>query len=254
MRQSFTFLCCFLSFFFIFTSAFAQEKRTISVTGDAEVRVAPNQVIVSMTSETRAQNLLDAKRQNDQSVSDFVGYANETLDIEKTYIQTDFVSVQPMYRHCNYQDELKGKCSPLDISYYSVKKGVQVKLNNLDYYEKLVTQALELGITHINNVQFVSTDLRKHRDRARVMAAKAAEEKARDLANALGAELGKPVTITAHQFSVDYPRRNAGRSAQARMMQNAMHDMSGAGAGTSDSFAIGQINVTATVSVTFDIQ
>lgn len=254
MRQFLSFLCCFVVLILVFSPAHAEEKRTISVTGDAEVKVTPDRVIVSMTSETRGQDLLETKTQNDQSVSAFIEYARKTLDIDKKHIQTDFVTVQPMYRHCNYQDELKGKCSPLDISYYSVQKGVQLKLNNLENYEALVTKALELGITRIDNIQFVTTELRKHRDRAREMAAKAAEEKARDLVNTLGMELGKPVTINANRFSVYYPRRNAGRAGQVRMMQNASQDLSGAGAGSADSLAIGQINITAQINVVFEIK
>ncbi len=253
MRQFLPFLCCLLLTFIVLNSAHAQDKRTISVTGEAEVRVAPDRVIVSMTSETRGQTLLEAKTQNDQAVAAFIDYARKTLDVDQKFIQTDFVSVQPIYRHCNYQDELKGTCSPLDISYYSVKKGVQVKLNKLEHYETLVTQALELGITHIDNVQFVTTELRKHRDRARVMAAQAAQEKARDLTNALGMDVGKPVTINANHFSVYYPWRNSRGGAQSRMMQNAVQDLS-AGNGSADSFAIGQISITAKLDVVFEIK
>lgn len=247
---------------FIFTvgSAFAQgvtpiaPTRTIAVNGEAEVRVVPDQVIISLTAETRGADLLEAQKQNDGSIAKLINYAGKS-GIEKKHIQTDFASIQPTYRECRYDQEVSGKCNPLEITYYKVRKGVQIRLNNLDGYEALINTALRAGITHIDNVQFITTELRKHRDEARKLAAIASKEKAQALAETLGVKLGKPININANQWTTFY-RHGSGQRAGNMMMQNVIQSApAGNGGGSGGSaLALGQINITARVNVTYEIE
>ncbi|MGN7437303.1 MAG: SIMPL domain-containing protein [Alcanivorax sp.] len=247
---------------FIFTagSAFAQgvtpiaPTRTISVNGEAEVRVVPDQVIISLTAETRGADLIDAQKQNDASIAKLIDYAAKS-GVEKKHIQTDFASVEPSYQNCRYEDEMSGKCNPLQITYYNVRKGVQIRLNNLDGYEGLINTALRAGITHIDNVQFITTELRKHRDEARKLAAIASKEKAQALAETLGVKLGKPMNINANQWTSFY-HHGSGQRAGNTMMQNTIQSApAGNGAGSDGSaLALGQINITAQVNVTYEIE
>ena len=46
-----------------------QETRTITVTGDAEVRVVPDEVMLTLGVQTWDKNLDKAKRQNDEIVA-----------------------------------------------------------------------------------------------------------------------------------------------------------------------------------------
>ncbi|HTK85712.1 MAG TPA: SIMPL domain-containing protein [Patescibacteria group bacterium] len=232
-------------------------SRTITVTGDAAVRVVPDQVQISMTAENRAADLMMAKAQNDQAVKALVEYATKTLGIEARHVQTDFLTVEPTYRTCNYDDEMSGKCSPLQITYYTVRKGVQICLKDLTKYEGLVTKALQLGINRIDDIQFVTTDLRKHRDKAREMAAKAALEKAQALATSLDMKVGKPITINAENYSSYYWHGNYGgqRNNNSYMAQNAIQQAPAAPMeGDTGDLAIGQINVSAQVNVTYELQ
>ena len=233
-------------------------NRTITVNGEAQVRVVPDQVQISMTAEDRGRDLMETKAKNDAAVKALVEYATKDLGIEARHVQTDFVSVEPQYRSCNYEDEMSGKCSPLDITYYTVRKGIQICLKDLTKYEGLVTKALQLGVTRIDNVQFVTTELRKHRDTAREMAAKAALEKATALATTLGMKVGKPITISAENYSSyywhdSYGQRNGGNSYMAA--QNAVQQAPAAPMeGDTGDLAIGQINVSATVNVTYELE
>ena len=228
--------------------------RTISVNGEAEVRVVPDQVIISLTAETRGGNLIDAQKQNDASIAKLIDYAVKS-GVEKKHIQTDFASVEPSYQNCRYEDEMSGKCNPLQITYYKVRKGVQIRLNDLDGYEELINTALRVGITHIDNVQFITTELRKHRDEARKLAAIASKEKAQALAETLGVKLGKPININANQWTSFY-RHGSGQRAGNMMMQNVIQNgPTGNGAGSDGSaLALGQINITARVNVTYEIE
>lgn len=234
-------------------------NRTISVNGEAAVKVVPDLVQISMTAETRAADLMTAKAQNDQTVKALVEYATKTLGIEARHVQTDFVTVEPTYRSCNYDDEMSGKCSPLQITYYNVRKGIQICLKDLTKYESLVTKALQLGVNRIDNIEFVTTELRKHRDNARQLAAKAALEKAQALATTLNMKVGKPISINAENYSSYYWHGSYGggqRGNNSYMSQNVVQQAPSSpseGDNTGD-LAIGQINVTAQVNVTYELE
>lgn len=235
------------------------QPRYISVTGEAEVRVVPDQVQISLTAEDRGRDLMETKAKNDAAVKGIVEYATKTLGIEPRHVQTDFVSIEPQYRSCSYEDEMSGKCSPLEITYYTVRKGIQICLKDLTKYEGLMTKALELGVKRIDNVQFVTTELRKHRDKARDMAAQASREKADAVAAKLGMKVGKPSNINMSNYSAFYWHGSYGsqRGGNNYMTQNAVQQapspVASEGSETGD-LAIGQINVSAQVNVTYDLE
>jgi len=235
-------------------------NRTILVTGEAEIRVVPDQVLISMTAETRNADLLVAKSRNDHTVGSIVKYVTKTVGIEPRHIQTDYVSIEPVYRQCRYNDELSGKCSPLDIIYYKVRKGIQIRLNDPSKYEAIITSALNLGITKIDNIQFITTELRKHRDKARELAAKASQEKAKTVAGVLGMKIGKPISINTQNYYSFHWNRGSQRSrgnygGQNIMMQNSIaHAPSSSSGDASGELALGQINISAKVNVTYEIE
>lgn len=232
-------------------------NRTISVNGDAAIKVVPDLVQISMTAETRAADLMAAKEQNDRIVKELVEYATKTLGIEARHVQTDFVTVEPTYRNCHYDDEMSGKCSPLQITYYNVRKGIQICLKDLTKYEGLVTRALQLGVNRIDNIQFVTTALRKHRDNARQLAAKAALEKAQALATTLNMKVGKPISINAENYSSYYWHGSYGsqRGNNSYMSQNVVQQAPAAPTESdTGELAIGQINVSAQVNVTYELE
>jgi uncharacterized protein YggE len=233
------------------------QNRTISVSGEATVLVVPDQVQISMTAENRAADLMAAKEQNDQAVKALVEYATKTLGIEPRRVQTDFITVEPKYRQCNYDNEMSEKCDPLQIIYYTVRKGVQVSLKDVTQYEGLVTKAMSLGVNHIDNIAFTTTELRKYRDEARDMAAKASLEKAQALASALGTKVGKAITINTENYSSYYWHGSYDSQGGGTNMlsQNVIQQAPEAPTeGDTGGLAMGQIKVSATVNVTYQLE
>jgi len=229
--------------------------RSIAVSGEAEVRVVPDEALISMTAENRNKSLAEAKAENDKAVSTFIAYATAQLGVDKKHVQTDFVNIEPVYRQCGYDDEMQGRCDPLEIAYYSVRKGIQVRLSDLSKYETLITGALSQGVSHIDNVQFLTTALRKHRDTARSMAAKAAQEKAAAIAGTLGMKIAKPINVSENVYSVFYSSGAYGaRGGNRMMMQNAVQSAPGGSGEGAESFALGQINITANVQASFELE
>lgn len=233
----------------------APPSRTISVSGEGEVRVVPDQALISMTAENRGADIGQAKAANDRTVKALLEYITGELGVPAKNVQTDFVSIEPVYKQCHYEAEMTGKCDPLETAWYSVRKGVQVRLDELGKYERLVARALELGVTRVDDIQFITKELRKHRDEARDLAARASQEKARAIAETLGMQLGKPLTINTENYYNYYWNGSAQRGHSSMMMQNVIQNAPGGTAPPDGStLALGQINISARVQVTYEME
>jgi uncharacterized protein YggE len=129
---------------------------------------------------------------------------------------------------------------------------VVVTLRDLSKFEDLVSDMLEVGVNHVHGVDFRTTELRKHRDRARSLAIQAAREKAVMMSGELGQRIGRPHNISeGHAGWWSWYGRWWGPSWRGRMSQNVIQEAAGgAGGGT---LAPGQIAVTANVTVTFEL-
>ena len=73
-----------------------QSRRTISISGEAEVRVVPDEVILTIGLETWDFNLDAAKKLNDDCTNAVV-LASRKHRIEERNIQTDYLTIEPRY-------------------------------------------------------------------------------------------------------------------------------------------------------------
>src|SRR3954462_15830904 len=169
------------------TPAFAAEvvpPREISVTGDAEVKVAPDQVILTLAVETNDKDLLVAKSQNDARVKKVLAITQD-FKIDAKHVQTDVITIEPRFAE-NNRTTLLG---------YWVRKQIVICLKDVPRFEELLTAVLKAGTNYVPGVEFQNTEMRKYRDQARQMAIRAAKEKATALAGELGQKIGKPLSI-----------------------------------------------------------
>ncbi len=216
-------------------------RRTINVTGDAEVKVVPDEVSINFAVETNNTDLDKAREENDKKVSAVIAMVKK-LGVEDKFIQTDYLSVEPRFDYNNqYQNERERKF----LGYY-MTKNISVTLRDVSKFEKLVADALKIGTNYIRGISFQTTELRKHRDQARLMAVRAAKEKALALAGELGQKVGKPISISESSYNVPMYKAN-------RMMNQSISDES-AGASSGEVIALGQIEIKANVSVTFELE
>jgi uncharacterized protein YggE len=113
-------------------------------------------------------------------------------------------------------------------------------LKDISLIEALLDAALNNGANRMYGLEFKHSEMRKHRDEARKMAARAAKEKAELLAGELDAQVGKPIEIYENPQSY----------YAAKSFQNSVqYDHSFEGAG--DRTLVGQIEVSASVYVKF---
>jgi uncharacterized protein len=231
----------------------SKPSRTISVSGEAEIRVTPDEAVVLLGIETRNKDLNAARSENDKHVQDILR-SIKSLGIEAKYIQTDYLDVNPTNE---YEDDRGYSSSDRDkkkIIYYVMRKNISVTVKDLTKLEDVVTNALKLGANYIDNVQFRTTQLRKHKDDARVQAIRAAKEKATLLAKELGQSVGKPETINEQtEYYTPYGYNYRGRADYRS--QNVIQNVGGSGGGgdVAETFSIGTVSVKASVSVVFHL-
>ena len=219
--------------------------RLITVTGDAEVKVVPDEVVLTLGVETWDDHLADAKRRNDEIIKAVVKLA-EDRGIPEKYIQTDYLSIEPRYR-----DDYEKR----DFIGYVVRKSLVITLKDLSAFEDVLSDALEAGVTHVQGIQFRTTELRKYRDEARALAIQAAREKATALSGELGQEIGDPHSIQEEPswWWSWYDTWWGGRYGGA-MTQNVTQNSGGTPPQTEGAIAPGQISVSARVTVSFELK
>jgi uncharacterized protein YggE len=222
----------------------SQETGQVAVTGEAEIRIVPDEVILTLGVETWDKNMEVAKGQNDAIVARVFALAKE-YGIAPEHVETDYVSIEPRYRSGYYEDR--------DFIGYFVHKTVAITLRDLDRFEDVLAGALEAGVNYVHGIQFRTTDLRKYRDEARALAIQAAKEKAEALAGELGQEVGDPTMIQEVQNSWWSGYNSWWGSGWNTMSQNVIQEMGTGSLAGDGSLAPGQISVTARVSVTFQL-
>jgi uncharacterized protein YggE len=221
------------------TPLLAQDpsNRTISTSGEATVRVAPDQAVINLGVDSFALTLAEATRIN-ADVGARLLAAVKKAGVEQKDIAIDTLSLGLRYKDASHP--AKG------IEGYDADRSYAITVRDIDRVESVLRAALDAGANSIGGVQFRTTEVRRHRDDARRMAVRAAYEKAQLLAGELGAKVGSPITITESAYNwYGYRQNNA-------MAQNSMQEPSG-GAPPDEAIAPGQLSVTASVSVVFDL-
>jgi uncharacterized protein YggE len=218
--------------------------RLITTTGEAEVLVIPDEVVLTLGVETSNKQLSLAKQENDKIVADVLAAA-QAHGIAAKHLQTDHISIAPRYRDSYEQRDFIG---------YFVRQTIVITLNDISAFDAVLSDVLEAGATYVHGIQFRTTELRKHRDEARSLAIRAAQEKAVALAQELGQEVGQPHEIREDQSQwwSWYNTWWGGRSST--MTQNVIQEGDSAPQETEGALAPGQISVTAKVTVSFEMK
>jgi hypothetical protein len=80
----------------VFTGAATARARTIGVSGDAEVKVVPDEVLLTIGMETWDKDLEVAKARNDAVIRRALALIAAS-GIDPKHVQTDFLQIEPRY-------------------------------------------------------------------------------------------------------------------------------------------------------------
>ena len=220
------------------------EKRSITVSGEAEVRVVPDEVVLTLGVQTSDRELTVAKAENDRRVEAILAAA-EQQGVNREHLQTDYLEIEPRYRDA-YE--------AFDFIGYFVRKTIVVRLRDIERFEALLAAVLEAGANYVHGIDFRTTELRRHRDRARSLALQAAEEKAKAMAGDMGQEIGRPLSIREDYYGWwSWYGSWWGSRGGGRMTQNVVQSAGTAPRDLEGPTSPGQLSVTARVTVSFEL-
>lgn len=222
-------------------AAAAQERALpplITVTGQAEVNVAPDEAVLTMVVEKTDKDLQAAKRMNDESVRQILALARR-FNVAPQDVKTDYISVEMKYG----EDDSDDAAAKRVFEGYEVSKTVVVRFKDLPRFEDFFSETLKAGVSSVRGVEFRSSQVRRHKDEARALAIRAAKEKATALATEIGQAVGR-----AHSIQEEGERDN---TASNNFTVRAAGRFSG---DDNSTIAPGLISVTARVTVSFILQ
>jgi uncharacterized protein YggE len=223
----------FLSVLFM-TLSYGQEIKQvpqITVSGEGKVKVIPDQATISATVETKGNNAKEVKQKNDEQI-DAVLKLIKKMNLAPADYRTQRVALNPQY------DYEKKKTT------YNATQTIEIIVRDLNKYDELMEGLVNQGINRIDNVVFQSSKLAQYESDARKLAMKEAKHKAEDYVSVLGQKIGRAMTIS------DNTQSYTPQPVYARMKTMAMESDSA----QRETLAVGEITITANVSVNFILE
>ncbi|ALM48124.1 hypothetical protein AMR72_03960 [Flavobacterium psychrophilum] len=220
---------------FVFVSTFASAQVTqqnqqpqISVAGEGKITVTPDRADVTIGVENIGADAADVKKKNDATIDAVIKYL-KSIKLPAEDYQTQRVN---LYR--NYDSDKK-KYS------YTASQTIVIHLKDLTKYDSMMMGLIDAGVNNIQGVQFKTSKLAQYESEARIKAVADAKQKANDYAGALSQKVGKAIVVTDNSQTY-YPPMV--RSMKFEAADSVMPQ---------ETLAIGEITVTANVTISFEL-
>jgi uncharacterized protein YggE len=168
-------------------SALAEEKPTpslVRVTGTSEVKVVPDQAVISIGVEKENASAMAAKHVADSAARNLLSTLRAN-GLDAKDMATTFLSLQPRTTYVKH----------VRVSTFVAEQTLTVTVRDISKLDGLLEALVKAGGNRIDSIQYEVSEPRKYRDQAREMAVIAAKEKAQALANALGQQIGKAYSV-----------------------------------------------------------
>jgi uncharacterized protein YggE len=221
------------------TAQLPQESRDklIHVSGTGKVTTTPDEAVVVFAVETENADVKTAQQQNAERM-DAVVNALKKAGIPEKDIRTAGYNIIPVT-----ETDSRGLTTS-KVKYYRVVNSLEVTMNDVNRAGEIVDLAVENGANKVNRFAFTLSDAKQQEFRSQALTAAVAQ--ARGDADAVAAAIGKTI--------VDVKEVNIGGSyvplvydSRYNMMEKA------AGSAVATPLEVGDIDVTATVSISYII-
>jgi len=211
----------------------APSVRTLSVNGTGQAFLSPDIAYIYIGVHTEEDTAADAVKANNSQTQQVIS-ALRDAGVAANDIRTTNFSIWPNQQY--------GPNGQPTSTRYVVDNSVFVTVRELDGLGDLLDSAIGAGANSINSIQFDVADKAEALKKAREEAVKDAKEQAQQLADAAGMNLGDVQTISFYD-SAPVPYMEYGK---------------GGGGGATVEAAVpiqpGQLTVTATVSISYEIK
>jgi hypothetical protein len=215
-----------------------QQQNTISVNGNAQFKVAPDEATVFLRVETNGTTAKEAQDKNSVAMA-AIQAALKRAGVEKADMETTGYNLYPI-TYWDYKQERQ-----VD-SGFKVSHSLKVKTTELERVGEFIQLGVDAGATNVDSISFELSDAQTKdaKNEALRQAVSDAKSKAEALALGIDKNLGKVVSVSINEYNV-YPMYRGGMEAMA-----VKADM-GAPA---PAILPGDVDVSANVQVVFAIE
>jgi len=165
----------------------SESLRTIEVSGQGEVQAQPDQATVRLGVQTEADTAEQALEQNNERMTAVISATLEA-GIEEEDIQTEGFHLTPVYDNSS-------NAQSRELTGYRTSNIVRITVRDLTQLGKLLDAVVEAGSNTIEGIQFEISNQAELAAAAREAAMQDAQQKAEQLTELAGAELGPVRTI-----------------------------------------------------------
>ncbi|MBM7567020.1 SIMPL domain-containing protein [Paenibacillus sacheonensis] len=214
------------------------QKSTITVSGNGELKTAPDVAYLNVAVEARAATAKEAQSKNATQFAGLTKLLYGTYKVATKDVKTTGFYVQPEY-------EYNSKDGTSKIKGYLAVHNIQVTSRDLEGIGKLLDDLSTSGANRVDGVQFDTEKKDQYELQALDKAMANAKAKAETLAKAAGKQVKEVLTITQNSA-------NSGPIYYGKGEMAAAAD-SAAGA-PSTSVQTGEITVTTDITVVYEMQ
>ena len=212
----------------------AQAKRTISVTGEGEVKAVPDRVLVSFAVETTASRAAEAVTENAKRSTAVVQALKTQIAAEDT-ITTSRYTLEP-----RYETARPGESREPRITGYVAHSEVLVEGRQVDKAGALIDTATGAGANRVGSLRFSLSQRSEQLGAALEKAGASARAQAESAARGLGVKLKRVLSASVQPQAIVMPRRFEAMAAEARAPSTPIEP--------------GEATVSATLQVVYEIE
>lgn len=190
MKKFFLTLLVFTTLFYTMQAQNKEDRRYIEVTGAAELKVVPDEIYLSISlneKDTKDRHSLDEMEREMIAV------------LRKLNIPTENLSIS-------------GADSNLEKAFWTGKKIYArktyiLKLTDANSIGQVLRELEKKGISNVNLARVDNSQMEKYRKEVKILAMKAAKDKADYLLHAIGEQTGKPIFIQERNYRPPFYRQ-----------------------------------------------
>ncbi|MGH7213989.1 MAG: SIMPL domain-containing protein [Tepidisphaeraceae bacterium] len=191
---------------------------SLTVSGDAEVSVAPDRATVRLGAVGQAPTAAEAQNKVNEVVARAID-AIKDAGIDEKDIQTSGLSLQPVYTQPQRGEAMAPDFQPRIVA-YRASNTVQVTVNDVAKVGDAIDAGVKSGANQLEGISFDLKDDAAQRREALAQAVQEARAKAEALATAAGVKLGafldiseSGVQVFPHQMPMMAMRAEMGHAA-----------------------------------------
>jgi len=219
------------------------RDKLIHVSGTGKVTTTPDRAVILFAVETENAEVTVAQQENARRM-DAVINALKNAGIPEKDIRTASYNIIPVAHNNNRPLPADTTTPDLRIQFYRVINTVEVTLNDVNRAGEIVDLAVENGANRVDRFAFTLSDARQLEFRSQALTA--AVEQARGDADAVAAALGKAI--------IDVKEVSVGNNYIPLVYDSRLMGMEKAAGGAAPTpLEVGEIDVTATVSISYII-